>query len=112
MCDKNQKFDHQYAAGICLVCGRSQRPVHTVEPMPNLFKDLCNRKKESDNPKIQLSQDCIKLMGGTYGKYMAIINRCGEQNVRCWLSDSKESKNPVARFLYLYKQFNLSIKWN
>ncbi len=67
-------------------------------------------RKESDNPLIQLSTDLIRELGGTYGFYMKILKLAGEQNVRCWLSDSQQSAIPKKRFLWLWKSWFNKIK--
>ncbi len=109
MCTINDKFGHNYINGTCLDCGRSQKPVHKIE-LPKI--DFKARKKESSNSKIQLCTDIIKELGGTYGFYMKIINLCGEQNVRCWLSDSRQSAIPIKKFKWYYSEYYKKIKWD
>ncbi len=72
------------------------------------FKEV---KKESDNSGHQLAKDCVDELGGNFLFYRKIIKLLGEQVIREWFSDSKMSKNRVARFMWLYKDFMSKVVW-
>lgn len=69
------------------------------------------RKKISPSGLHQLADEMQKYFGGRFALYAKIIKMVGEQQAREWFSDSKQSKNPIKRFMYLYREFMGKIIW-
>lgn len=69
------------------------------------------RKKISPLGLHQLADEMQRYFGGSFGLYAKIIKTVGEQQAREWFSDSKQSKHPIKRFLYLYREFMRKIVW-
>ncbi|MBU3964889.1 hypothetical protein KKG29_00555 [Patescibacteria group bacterium] len=59
----------------------------------------------------QLADEMQIYFGGSFALYAKIIKTVGEQQAREWFSDSKTSKHPIKRFLYLYREFMRKIIW-
>lgn len=70
-----------------------------------------DRKKISPSGLHQLADEMQKYFGGRFALYAKIIKTVGEQQAREWFSDSKQSKNPIKRFMYLYREFMGKIIW-
>lgn len=68
-------------------------------------------KKISPSGLHQLADEMQKYFSGNFALYAKIIKTVGEQQAREWFSDSKQSKHPIKRFLYLYREFMRKIIW-
>lgn len=69
------------------------------------------RKKASPSGLHQLADEMYQYFGGRFSLYAHIIKLVGEQTAREWFSDSKQSKNPIKRFMFLYSEFRKSLVW-
>ncbi len=82
------------------------------KPITGLTKiKFLPRKQTSSDSGSQLADDCCEALGGKFMFYRSVIKKVGEQIVREWFSDSKISKNRVARFMWLYKDFMSKVIW-
>lgn len=72
------------------------------------------RKQMSSDSGSQLADDLCRQFGNPseFMFFRGIIKKVGEQLVREWASDAKMSKNPIARFKWLFKDFWSGIKWS
>ncbi len=81
------------------------------------FKRGFGRKKHKKKRKLsssslhQLADEIQRCFGGRFALYAKIIKTVGEQQAREWFSDSKMSKHPIKRFLYLYREFMKKVVW-
>lgn len=70
------------------------------------------QKKASPSGLHQLADEMYQYFGGRFSLYAHIIKMVGEQTAREWFSDSKQSKNPIKRFMFLYSEFRKSLVWS
>lgn len=111
MCDLNSKFGHNYIAGLCLDCGRSQEVLTYKKEHFAPIKAVSKEVKGEQSEEKDLATEIYEWSGRklNFGMIRNMIRTKGAQCMRELLSEVKhdECKEPLKMFLWKYKQVKM-----